>query len=195
MINNRKLFLPENNYSFFLNKFISYDPQDFTLFTFLKGLITYLLATDFTLWGLHAIQHFPKMYKYHKQHHDWVASVAIAGMEGDMPDFFATTIFPGMVGHFFSRHIYTSYIMMAIVMWSILNSHSGYDLGHISSVAHDAHHKYGKGNYGFFFDSIFNTTLDLDENEVLIKGGKQPKTPILKKSLIILTIFLVMLCF
>ena len=146
------------------------DPVLFpSLLEIFKNVILRMIAFDTLFYWIHRFAHTPWFYnKFHKQHHEYKVSVAIATYYNHPLDFIITNIIPNLLTEimFVKIHVVCVYMWVLFVTPFVLLSHCGYNLSWspysiIPFVAdtryHDYHHSPNIGNYGIFF--VFWDTL------------------------------------
>lgn len=122
--------------------------------------IAYVVISEIWFYFFHFISHHKLLYKFHKDHHQYTAPVAINALYANPLDFAIGPLFSISTGPMlFPGHIITLLIYTIVVVFVNATSHSGYDL---MSRFHDDHHKYFNYNYGYglFMDRIFKTEKD-----------------------------------
>ena len=130
-----------------------------------------LLATFFQLLGcnltneflfavLHRLFHHPKLYRFHKQHHEFKGTVTLASEYSSIPESIVTNIFPNLIfGALAGIHpaVFTTWLYWTTLesaeshcgfMWAGTLAHRA-GLTHTEAAAfHDCHHTANRGNYG-----------------------------------------------
>ena len=135
------------------------------LTTFFRHLTGYIFCEEIGFYYSHRLFHEIKpFYKaFHKQHHEWVAPIAIAARYAHPVEDILANVFPVMLGPFLMRSpLVFWWIWLAIAMVSTLIGHSGYHFPWLpSSEFHDFHHLRFDCNYGAFgiLDALHNTDL------------------------------------
>lgn len=123
---------------------------------FIKPFL-YVIISEAWFYFFHYMGHHKLFYKFHKDHHQYTAPVAINALYADPLDFAIGSAMSISIGPIlFPGHIYTLIIYTIAVIFVNATSHSGYN---VMSRFHDDHHKYFNYNfgYGIFMDRIFGT--------------------------------------
>jgi len=133
------------------------------LTTFLRHLVGFAVCEEVGFYYAHRMFHEikPLYIRIHKQHHEWVAPIAIAARYAHPVEDVLANVGPVMLGPLVcGSHLVFLWIWMTLAMTSTLISHSGYHLPFLpSNEAHDFHHLRFDVNYGAFgvLDAIHNT--------------------------------------
>ena len=125
---------------------------------FLAKSIAIFLWLDFSFYWQHRISHHRFFYsKFHKQHHMFKQSVAVAfEFAGTVEALFVNGL-PLFVAFFFANlHVIQLSLFLAIRITETIDAHCGYDIPlvfwrYVSGArAHDLHHSQNRGNFGMF---------------------------------------------
>ena len=131
----------------------------------IKQIMFLVIFLDALFYWCHRCFHTAWLYKkFHKQHHEYEVTVAIAAIYNHPVDYIITNILTSLLAEIMlvKVHVVTIYMWVIFATTFALLSHSGYDLpwnpygvfpfGHNSSF-HDYHHSKNVGNFGLF--SVF----------------------------------------
>ena len=122
-----------------------------------------VIVAEILFFYTHRLLHHPKLYKYHKTHHEFVDPSAYAALychpfEAVFSNHLAVAVGPMIVGM----------SLFEIGIWSVLcavntiKAHSGLRIKYFNSRYHDRHHDYRKVNFGFLYIlDILHGTCDL----------------------------------
>lgn len=133
------------------------------------------IINDFLFYWAHRTLHHPLFYaKFHKQHHQFRATIGIAAeYAGPLESVLANGI-PTIAGPIlFGSHPFTFWLYLFLRIWETVESHSGYDFPwSIWSLfdwqggpeAHDFHHSHNVGNYGGVCFSFWDTLMGTDKS-------------------------------
>jgi len=149
-------------------------------------LICFLFA-DGSFYWLHRALHHRLLYKtFHKQHHEFKATIGIAAnyasvVEDVFVNILSTLIGPAVLGYCTSFHLITLCVYLALRYEESVEEHSGYDIKFspwylIRSNGHHAfHHTHNVGAYGTFpfWDWIMNTDRPYRDYIARRKNTKQ----------------------
>lgn len=122
----------------------------------------FLIIEDFIFYCVHRTFHHPKLYPWHKQHHEFTQVVGPAAQYSHPVDHFFTGLIPGAVGYsILDKLIGVHYSTILIwVMFRIVHSfiaHCGYyfsfDPAHLAPIVtgshfHSFHHSGNCSNFG-----------------------------------------------
>lgn len=76
----------------------------------------------------HRAFHHRYLYRFHKQHHEFYATVGIAAEYAGPVETVISNTIPTFAGTIlFGSHPYTFWIYFALRIWETIESHSGYD--------------------------------------------------------------------
>jgi len=131
--------------------------------TFLRHLVGYALCEEFGFYYAHRLFHeVPILYKLiHKQHHEFVAPIAIAARYAHPVEDVFANVLPVFLGPFvMGSPLVFWWIWLFIALISTCISHSGYHFPYLPSPeSHDFHHLRFDVNYGAFgiLDALHNT--------------------------------------
>ena len=99
----------------------------------------------------HRLFHMPLFYQHvHKIHHEWRAPIAMTAVYAHPLEHLLSNLTPVLAGpHVVGAHIVTTWLWIAIALFSTVSSHSGYHLPFMPSPeSHDYHHAVFNNNYG-----------------------------------------------
>lgn len=135
-----------------------------------------LIVEDFATYNGHRLMHEPFFYKrFHKVHHEYIATISIAATYAHPVEFMLTNSTPAILGYILlgSKVHFVSFIMWIIMrMVDTIEVHSGYEIHwspikampfSCSSEYHSYHHSHNLGTFGSFFniwDTLFKTNND-----------------------------------
>jgi sterol desaturase/sphingolipid hydroxylase (fatty acid hydroxylase superfamily) len=131
--------------------------------TFLRHLVGYAVFEELGFYYSHRLFHEVKpLYKaFHKQHHEWVASIAIAARYAHPVEDVLANVGPVMLGPLvMGSPLVFWWIWLTVALTSTVISHSGYHFPYFpSGEYHDYHHLRFETNYGAFgvLDALHNT--------------------------------------
>ncbi|KAI5993117.1 C5-sterol desaturase [Pisolithus marmoratus] len=119
----------------------------------------FLLFTDYAIYWVHRILHYPSIYKtFHKPHHKWIIPTPFASHAFHPVDGYAQSVPYHLFIFLFPLHRYLYLGLFVFVnVWSILIHDSDMITGHpLESVIngpahHTLHHLYFTVNYGQYF--------------------------------------------
>jgi sterol desaturase/sphingolipid hydroxylase (fatty acid hydroxylase superfamily) len=133
------------------------------LATFLRHLVGYAVCEEIGFYYSHRLFHEvkPLYIRVHKQHHEWVASIAIAARYAHPLEDVLANVGPVMLGPLVcGSPLVFWWIWLTIALTSTVVGHSGYHFPLLSSPEyHDFHHLRFDTNYGAFgvLDALHNT--------------------------------------
>jgi len=122
-----------------------------------------MMITEIVFFYTHKLLHYPRLYKYHSVHHEFIEPCASSAMychpiEAIFSNQLAVTIGPAILG--------MGLVEMAV--WSTLSAintikaHSGLTTNYFNSRYHDLHHSKRNVNFGFLYLlDILHGTCDL----------------------------------
>ncbi|MCB9642200.1 MAG: sterol desaturase family protein [Myxococcales bacterium] len=130
-------------------------------------VLCFMLVEDTLFYWAHRLFHHRALFRrFHRLHHDFRVSSAVASQYMHPLEFIATGIIPTFSGPLvllllgWEVHILTFWIWLVLRILETVDGHSGYELpfwfphkllyGSGASV-HDYHHAYNKGNFASFF--------------------------------------------
>lgn len=122
-----------------------------------------MMITEVVFFYTHKLLHHPRLYRYHKVHHEFIEPCASSAMychpiEAIFSNQLAVTIGPAILGM----------SLVEMVVWSTLSAintikaHSGLRTNYFNSRYHDLHHSKRNVNFGFLYLlDILHGTCDL----------------------------------
>lgn len=136
-----------------------------------------MIIEDFIFFSFHILLHQPYFYKFHKIHHEYTTSVAVAGLHFHVVEFFFIQSVSFLINVRLALlygpvHISTLVSWFILRIWDANLAHSGYKFPWApiqllpfctNDDFHDFHHSQNSGNYGSEFrwwDLLFGTTSD-----------------------------------
>ena len=139
---------------------------------FFKQHVFMMITYDFSFYWLHRLFHTPWLYKmFHKQHHEYHMTVAIATIDNHPLDYLITGFVPAFSGQLLLGriHVFTALMFHIFVVVFGIITHTGYNLPWhpwgvfpfgVNIDFHDFHHSHNVGNYGVYstFWDIFGST-------------------------------------
>ncbi|OMJ94020.1 hypothetical protein SteCoe_2939 [Stentor coeruleus] len=133
----------------------------------------FIVVEDFGFYWSHRFLHHPFMYKrFHKQHHEYVVSIGLAGAYSHPVEFILSGLMPTSLGPVLlgkQCHIITLYLWVIMRNLESVDGHSGYELPwspfrllpfSAGAEYHGYHHSHNIGNYGSLltlWDSLCST--------------------------------------
>jgi len=136
-----------------------YNPKQFNIFASFIEIFICLYMSQIVFYFIHRCFHLPKLYKYHKIHHEYKVPSGMRAAYAHPIDFIFGNIFPlGITPILINIDIYSFYfIIIFSIHKTMINDHSEYkkdkDTNH-----HILHHQYFNYNYGpIWLDKYMNT--------------------------------------
>jgi sterol desaturase/sphingolipid hydroxylase (fatty acid hydroxylase superfamily) len=115
--------------------------------------LTYILSQISFYW-FHRLFHIPRLYKYHKKHHEIKIPVGMAAIYTHWLDFYGNMFAIGIVPVLIGVNPIILNIWLVFSAFNTIVSHS--NLKKVKQ--HDIHHKLFNYNYGaFWLDKLYNT--------------------------------------
>ena len=127
-----------------------------------------IIISDFIFTFAHYAFHHPKLYKYHKIHHEWIAPVAVRAIYAHPFEHIGANL-TSMIIPIYLVKLPFSYFgwWTFVITLNTLKSHSGLRIKFwlLTADDHDLHHKLFNYNYGFttIWDQLLGTYLSMDE--------------------------------
>jgi len=133
--------------------YTNYNGLDFM--TVILDLYLINILSSLSFYWLHRLFHAPKLYKYHKKHHELKISVGMGAAYASVYDFLIVNLFPtGIIPVFVGVNpLVLKYWLILYTIGTVL-AHS--NLKYVSQ--HDYHHKYFTYNFGtYWIDKMYGT--------------------------------------
>ena len=153
-----------------------YDTQSLpTLFEMLPQMAFCMFTEDLIFYVSHRLLHHKKLYWIHKQHHEYVESVACSALYSHPLEFIFGNLLPSAVGPMIlgkQMHLLTYIVYIVMVIHESHDGHSGYTFSwsphRVIPLTFDAefhifHHWKYKGNYANYlsiWDRVFGTVSE-----------------------------------
>jgi sterol desaturase/sphingolipid hydroxylase (fatty acid hydroxylase superfamily) len=128
------------------------------------------VISDFGFYATHRLMHLPKLYRFHKVHHEYKNNDILAAQHFHPIDFFISIASPVLLTTVFVRpHAFTQFMAGLWIFTANLDDHIGYAFPwspvrwfplSAGTDAHEFHHQVNMGCYGSKFqiwDAIFQT--------------------------------------
>ncbi|CAG9801959.1 unnamed protein product [Chironomus riparius] len=140
---------------------ISISPELPTFFITMRDLLICFFSQEIFFYYSHRMLHYKRFYWLHKQHHEFIAPIAIAAEYCGVVEHILSNLLPVVIGFkFVNAHVTTAVLWLTIVIVTTLSDHSGYHLPFMhSSRLHDYHHLKFNVNYSVygFLDKLHGT--------------------------------------
>lgn len=121
--------------------------------------VMFLMLLDLVFYSFHRLCHHNKwLFKnVHKDHHEWVISMAVGTLDMSIPDCFLTIIIPMYSSLLINSNVISLLLGIIYATFSIVFAHCGYYIPMVNTNKHDIHHIYYKCNYSSIWDRPFGT--------------------------------------
>ena len=131
-----------------------------TNYNILFKIIGTYLFTDIYFYHFHIMLHSPKLYKFHKMHHEFKYPYALTGLYCSVYETVFLNVFATAIGPIiFQMETPYLYLWIFTVSLNTVLTHSGNNIPFLVNDSHDKHHHTFNHNYGIspIFDYIYGT--------------------------------------
>jgi len=146
-------------------------------------IIVCAFLNDAGFYFTHRWLHSPSLYKIHKQHHEYHATIGFAAEYAHPFEQLLSNHLPFVIGPLLlGLHLWTWWIWLVWRLWKTYMAHSGYSFPSLlpppfwtdtNVEFHDFHHTHNKGNYGV--SPLWDILLDTNKDFILYLDSKKIK--------------------
>lgn len=154
---------------------ISYIPSVYPYQGWIAAIIKYILTAivaDLWFYTWHRLMHHPKLYHYHRQHHEYYHPSALGGLYCSTTEMILVNQLSIAVPFQLFNYSQTEMVVASIIVaLNVIKGHAGLhhygNVGYLNGIEHELHHEEMTVNYGVMYlvDRVLKTYKNIKKVE------------------------------